>query len=115
MNATAAATPSCTAQATCACAVIGKYRRMSWKSARSVRGDGKVRGDAGEGPRGGLREVGGVGGEPLHRLLALLEHRPPIFEVQLRGHIRIDQVFNRPVYGSRVLIHAGLKLGGVLL
>src|SRR4029450_7344321 len=35
MNVTAAATPSRTAHATSACAVIGKYRRMSWNSARS--------------------------------------------------------------------------------
>ena len=35
MNVDAAVTPACTAQATSACAVIGKWRRMSWKSARS--------------------------------------------------------------------------------
>jgi hypothetical protein len=34
-NATAAPTPSRTAQATWACWVIGKYRRMSWKSVLS--------------------------------------------------------------------------------
>ena len=57
MKPTAAPMPSLTAQATCACAVIGKKRRMSWKR-RAV----------------GLGEVVGICGEPLHRLLALLEH-----------------------------------------
>jgi hypothetical protein len=63
----------------------------------------------------GLREVERIARQPFHRLLALFEHRPAILEVQLGRHIRIDEVLNRPVDGSRVLIHTGLELGGVLL
>ena len=63
----------------------------------------------------GLGKVERVAREALHRLLALLENGTAIFEVKLRSHVRIDQVTNGSIDGSRVLIHAGLKLGGVFL
>jgi hypothetical protein len=47
-----------------------------------------------------LREIERVTREALHRLLALLQHRAPVLEVKLGRHIRVDQVFNRPVDGS---------------
>jgi hypothetical protein len=66
MKETAAAMPSLTAQATSACAVIGKYARMSWKE-RAV----------------GLREVQRIARQAFHRQLALLEHCAAILEVKL--------------------------------
>src|SRR5689334_7792347 len=47
-----------------------------------------------------LRKVERIARETFHRLLALLEHRAPIFEMELRCYIRVDQVLNRPVDGS---------------
>ena len=62
-----------------------------------------------------LREVERILGQPLHGLLAVLEHGPPVLELNARRYVRVDQVPNRPVDSSGVLIHAGLKPGGVLL
>ena len=58
----------------------------------------------------GLGEIVRVGREPLHRLLALLEHGTPGLELNCRLRIRIDQVFDRAIDRSRILIHTGLKL-----
>ena len=92
MNATAAATPSCTARDF------------------GLRGDREVAADVLKKRTLGLRKVERVGREPFHRLLALVEHVATELELRLRVDVRIDQVFNRAINRSRVLIHALLKM-----
>jgi len=58
----------------------------------------------------GLRKVVRVRGEPLHRLLALLEHRAARLELRRPVRIGVDQVLDRAIDRARVLIHTGLKL-----
>src|SRR6476646_1684561 len=45
----------------------------------------------------GAREVLGVGCEPGHRELALLQHATPGFEMRLLVGVRVDQILDRPV------------------
>ena len=64
---------------------------MSWKSVRS-----------------GRAKYCGSCGQPRHRLLALRQHGAPVLEARRLIDVRVDQVLDRAVDRSRVLIHAGL-------
>src|SRR5262245_6571801 len=77
--------------------------------------DQEVPADIGEERAVGPCEVVRIVGEPGHRPLALLEHRPTVVELFLAGGIRVDQVFDGAVDRSRVLIHTGAKLGSVIV
>src|SRR3954454_6402319 len=57
-----------------------------------------------------LREVVRVGGETLHRPLARGEHLTPVLELRLSVDVRVDQILDRAIDRSRVLIHAVLDL-----
>src|SRR5437868_8586732 len=61
-----------------------------------------------------LGEVVRIGGEALHRALTGLEHRAPVFDLRPRVGIRVDQVLDRAIDRSRVLIHALPELEGAL-
>src|SRR5919108_4333799 len=80
-----------------------------------LRRDREVAADVLEERPFGLREVLRIAREPLHRLLARLEHRPTVLDLLLRAHVRVDEVFDRAINGSRVLIHATLDQDGSLI
>src|SRR3954451_12823499 len=84
---------------------------------RNVRlaGDREVAADVLEERAVRLREVERIGGETLHRVLARLENGAPRLDLRVAVAVRIDHVLDRPVNGSRVLIHAMLQLEGALL
>src|SRR5215210_356395 len=63
----------------------------------------------------GLREILRVAGESFHRALARGKHLAPVLELRFLVDVRIDKVLNRPVNGSRVLIHAALNFEGLLV
>jgi len=65
-----------------------------------LRGDREVAANVLEEGPVRLGEIERILREPLHRLLALLQHGPAVLEMKLRGHIRVDEVLNRPVDGS---------------
>jgi len=52
--------------------------------------------------------------QPLHRLLARFEDRTPRLDLRLPVGVGIDEILDRPVNRSRVLIHAVLQLEGPL-
>ena len=79
-----------------------------------LRGDREVAADVLEERAVGPREVVRIGGQPRHRLLALAEHRAPVLEAGRPVDVRVDQVLDRAVDRSRVLIHARLQLREVL-
>src|SRR6266545_734066 len=62
-----------------------------------------------------LGEVEGIRGEPLHRLLTVGEHLTAILQTLGGCDVRVDQILDRPVDGSRVLIHAVTKLADALV
>ena len=53
----------------------------------------------------GMREVARILGEALDALLARGEHVTAVLELLLGVHIRVDEVLDRAINGSRVLIH----------
>src|SRR5947207_11085728 len=57
-----------------------------------LRGDREVAADVLEERPIGLREVERVGGEPLHRLLARVEHLAAVFEPGLGGDVRVYEI-----------------------
>src|SRR5213082_2545606 len=63
----------------------------------------------------GLGEVQRVGREPFHRLLAVGENQAAVFEALHLRNVRIDEVLDRPVDGSRVLVHAVTKMADALV
>src|SRR5215203_821270 len=62
-----------------------------------------------------LGEVLGISGESLHRALACGEHLATVLELRFLVHVGINKVLDRPVNGSRVLIHATLNFEGLLV
>src|SRR5436189_2157266 len=60
-------------------------------------------------------EIEGVSRKPLHRLLAVSENSAAIFEALHLRNVRIDQILDRPVDGSRVLVHAVTKMAYALV
>src|SRR5262249_25985569 len=58
----------------------------------------------------GFREVERMGCEPLHRLLACVEHLAAIFESRLGVDVGVYEVLDRAVDRPRILIHTGLDL-----
>src|SRR6266566_10096669 len=61
-----------------------------------------------------LREIERIVRETLHRLLAGHQHCATRLELGFAVSIWIDHVLDRPIYGTRVLIHAVLQLEGPL-
>src|SRR4051794_21591436 len=61
-----------------------------------------------------LGEIERVAGKPLHRLLAGGQDRPAGLQLRDAVAVRVDHVFDRPINGTRVLIHAVLQLKGPL-
>ena len=47
---------------------------------------------------------------PLHRPLARLEHLPAVLELRFLVYVGVDQVLDRAIDRSRVLIHAVLDM-----
>src|SRR6266545_2628373 len=78
-------------------------------------GDREVAADVLEEGSVGLCEVERIRRKPFHRLLAGGEHLAPVFEPGRRHHVRVDEVFDRAIDGSRVLIHAVTKLEGTVV
>ena len=71
--------------------------------------DREVAADVGKERPVRLREVVRIGSEPLHRPFAGREHLTAVLELGRRIDVRVDQVLDRPVDRSRVLIHAVLN------
>src|SRR5207253_7405809 len=63
-------------------------------------GDREVAADVLEERAVGLGEVERVLGEPLHRLLAGLQHLAAVLDPRLAVHVRVDQVLDGPVDGT---------------
>ena len=57
-----------------------------------------------------LGEVVRICGEPLHRPLARREHLAAVLELRLAVDVRVDQILDRAIDRSRVLIHAVLNV-----
>src|SRR5215211_5828750 len=62
-----------------------------------------------------LGEVLRIRCEPLHRPLARRQHLAAVLQLRRPIHIRVDEVLDRTVYRSRVLIHAVLNLEDPLI
>ncbi len=77
-----------------------------------LRGDGEVASDVVEERPVRPREVVRVLGQARHRLLALAQHGSAELEPRVVIHVRVDQILDAAINGSRVLIHT--CLGGVL-
>src|SRR3954467_11222805 len=75
-----------------------------------LHGDREVAADVLEQGAIRLREVVRVGGQALHRPLTGRQHVPAVLEVGSLVHVRVDQVLDRAVDRSRVLIHAVLNV-----
>src|SRR5262245_5277579 len=67
-----------------------------------------------EGPVG-AREVVRILGEPGHRALAFDDHLAPVDDLLLARDVRVDEVLDRAVDRSRVLIHTRAKLSCVIV
>src|SRR5262245_2454111 len=63
-------------------------------------GDREIAADVLEERAVGLGEIERVLGEALHRLLAGLQHLPPVLDARIGGDIRVYQVLDRPVDGA---------------
>src|SRR3954451_6320853 len=72
--------------------------------------DGEVTADVLEECLVGAGEVARILGEPLDAVLACCEDVTAVLELLLDADIRVDQVFDAAIYGSRVLIHTRRKL-----
>src|SRR5438105_12991588 len=77
----------------------------------SLRGDREIPPNVLEESPVRLGEIERILGQPLHGLLAMLEHGAPVFELDGRSYVRVDQVPNRPIVSSGILIHNGLVAG----
>src|SRR5438105_2527628 len=75
-----------------------------------LHGDREVAADVLEERAVRLREVVRIGCEPLHRPFACGEHFAAVFELRRRIYIRVDQILDRAIDRSRVLVHAVLNL-----
>src|SRR5664279_3349805 len=63
----------------------------------------------------GLGEVVRIGGQANHRLLTGREHGTPELELLLGVGIRIDEILDRAIDRSRVLVHAAHQLRALII
>ena len=80
-----------------------------------LRRDREVAPDVGEQGTVGAREVVRILGEASHRPLALEKHRAAVVDLLVARRVRVDEVLDRAVDRSRVLIHTGAKLSCVIV
>jgi len=81
----------------------------------SLRGDGEVTPDVGEERSVGTSEVVRILRQSRHRALTLRQHCTPEAELLSTGRVRVDEVLDRTIDRSRVLIHTGAKLSCVIV
>jgi len=77
-----------------------------------LRGDREIAPDVLEERPLGFREVLRVARKPLHRLLTGIQHGFPVLRTLSNRHVRIYQVLDGAINGSRVLIHTVLDVEG---